>query len=595
MRRSIRWRMVSIFVLLVVIVMMASGTLIVFQTRNYEKNLIEEDMNSDADSIVGSLNLEQPVEEIENQLITIMATSENRAEKRLLILLDTQGRIIKSPDSSVLGNSLFTPSVMSVLSGSQANELNEMEDGVSIELARGVYKDGQLLYVVYILADTDIVQEKIQAMAFVILLAVLLAIVLSVVLAFLFSNFLTKPIYLLTLKAREMAKGELDNPIDVVSNDEIGELTSNFNSMAFSLNETLAEIASEKNKMETVITHMTDGILVFDNFGILMHKNPAAIRMMKLGNVLTFRDVFKGKLDMDYQKLLQNVEYETQTLSVTQYEQFYSLDFAKYMDKDGTILGLICVIQDITEHKKLENMQKEFVANVSHELRTPLTTIKSYAETLLEGAVDDLETTNSFLGVINSESDRMTALVKDLLELSRIDNKKTVLEESVIDLKKLVHKSVENYRIHAEKKNQRLTLLGEQDEYIVMGDGNRIEQVVKNLLSNAVKYSEDKAEIDVKLFSDSRYHIVQVTDTGMGIPDEDLEHIFDRFYRVDKARSRAMGGTGLGLAIAKEIMELHKGQIKVESEINEGTVFTLYFPQYEYEEEFDDGLDGDFV
>jgi len=588
MKRSIRWRMVSIFVLLVVIVMMASGTLIVFQTRNYEENLIEQDMIDVVNKISNSIDVEQPITEVEYELVSILTVNDFAMKDNRLFLLDSQGKIIKSKTSSALGDSVYTPSVMSVLSGSQLNEIGELEDGNSIELARGVYKNDQLEYIIYSVASTTIVQEKIQAMAFVILLAVMLGIVLSVLLAFLFSNFLTKPIYLLTLKAREMAKGELDNPIEVLSNDEIGELTYNFNSMAYSLNETLAEIASEKKKMETVITHMTDGILVFDNFGILMHKNPAAIRMLKLGNVITFRDVFKGKMDQDYQQLLNDVEYETQKLSLTIHENFYSVDFAKYMDKDGTILGLICVIQDITEHKKLENMQKEFVANVSHELRTPLTTIKSYAETLLEGAVDDLETTNSFLGVINNESDRMTALVKDLLELSRIDNKKTVLEEAVIDLKKLVDKSVENYRIHAEKKHQGLSIYSESDEYIVMGDGNRIEQVLKNILSNAVKYSDEYADIVVKLSSDSRYHSIEVTDTGMGIPEDDLEHIFDRFYRVDKARSRAMGGTGLGLAIAKEIMELHNGQIRVESEMNRGTVFTLLFPLYEYEDEFGD-------
>ncbi len=586
MKRSIRWRMVSIFVLLVIIVMMASGTLIVFQTRNYEKNLIEEDMIDIADKIVGSINTEESEREIENSLASILTQNEYSLKGKSLYLLDLKGTIRHAQTQSAIGQTVYTPRVLKVLSGSTDNEYGEMDDSVDMDLARGVFKEGELKFVIYMVASTTIVQEKIQAMVMVIIFAVLLAIVLSVVLAFLFSNFLTKPIYLLTLKAREMAKGELDNPIEVLSNDEIGELTSNFNSMASSLNKTLAEIASEKNKMETVITHMTDGILVFDNFGILMHKNPAAIRMLKLGNVLTFREVFKKKIEEDYQTLLQEIEFETRKLSVDLNEQFYSVNFAKYLDKDGTILGLICVIQDITEHKKLENMQKEFVANVSHELRTPLTTIKSYAETLLDGGVDDPMTISSFLGVINSESDRMTALVKDLLELSRIDNNKTVLEEAVIDLLRLVTKSVNNYQIHANKKNQFMSIVVDGEDFIVMGDGNRIEQVVKNLLSNAVKYSGDHAEIRVKLSSNRRYHMIEVSDTGMGIPEEDLEHIFDRFYRVDKARSRAMGGTGLGLAIAKEIMDMHKGLIKVTSLINQGTKFTLCFPKYNYEDEF---------
>jgi two-component system sensor histidine kinase VicK len=305
--------------------------------------------------------------------------------------------------------------------------------------------------------------------------------------------------------------------------------------------------------------------------------------MLKLRDVHSFEDVFGGKLVANFNTLLQDVEYTVQKLSISMEEAYFSLDIAKYMDIDSTTIGLICVIQDITEQKKLENMQKEFVANVSHELRTPLTTIKSYAETLLEGAVDDLETTSRFLGVINNESDHMTALVQDLLELSKIDSNKVAIDQEVINLAKLLFHSVENYRIHANKKNQELTMEGVVGEYLVIGDVNRLEQVIKNLLSNAIKYSEDDASINVKLSSNTRYHKISVTDTGMGIPDEDLAHVFDRFYRVDKARSRAMGGTGLGLAIAKEIVELHSGFIQATSKLNQGTSFTIYLPVYQDE------------
>ncbi len=589
MIKSIRWRMVTIFVLLVIIVMIVSGTLIVYQTRSYEYNLIESEITTLANGIYKAVNPDEPLTEIEAGFKDVILNEREYLKDKKVFILDSHGEVIYTPSVLITENRFYTAQVMAALSDTKASEFDEQyfsgDEARYIGYATNIKKDNNVVYVIYVVASTREVQDKVEKMVIVIIYAVLLAIVLSIILAFLFSAFLTKPISALTTKAREMAKGELNNPIEVFSNDEIGELTVNFNKMASSLNINLKQIASEKNKMETVITHMTDGILVFDNYGLLIHKNPAAVRMLKLGNVNSFKDVFAGKIDSPFSTLLQDVEFTTQKMSLTTEDEYYSVDFAKYMDIDETTLGLISVIQDITEHKKLENMQKEFVANVSHELRTPLTTIKSYAETLLEGAVDDLETTSHFLGVINNESDRMTALVQDLLELSKLDNRKTTLDQDVINLAKLVFQSVENYRIHANKKSQELTMEGVEGEYLVVGDMNRIEQVLKNLLSNAVKYSDENASVHVKLSSNKRYHKISVTDTGMGIPEEDLGFIFDRFYRVDKARSRAMGGTGLGLAIAKEIMELHHGRIYVESTINVGTTFTMVLPVYKDEAE----------
>ncbi len=582
----------TIFVLLVIIVMIVSGTLIVYQTRSYEYNFIESDLRSTAVSIVQSVRSDQPVTEILADIIEVISGNEASLKGKKVFVLDDSGNIVYTQSPGTKEKGFHTAQVMAALSNNQSDEFEEKtlagEEVKYISYARSIVKNNDVVYVIYILASTQQVQEKISNMVEVIIVAVLLAIFLSILLSFIFSSFLTKPITALSMKAREMAKGRLNNPIDVYSSDEIGELTKNFNKMASSLNNTMDMIASEKNKMETVIIHMTDGILVFDNYGQLIHKNPAAVRMLKLGPVREFDDVFGGRIDESFSALLDEAEYKPKRILITLGEAYISLDFAKYIDKDGTALGLISVIQDITEHKKLENMQKEFVANVSHELRTPLTTIKSYAETLLEGALDDVEVAGSFLSVINNESDRMTALVKDLLELSRLDNKKTELEEDVLDLAKLVVHSVENYRIHAAKKNQELTMEGVDTERLIIGDGNRLEQVIKNLLSNAVKYSGEGASVHLRLTTLRKYHVLSVIDNGMGMPEEDLPHIFDRFYRVDKARSRAMGGTGLGLAIAKEIIERHGGKIEVKSRVNVGTTFILYFPVYveETAEEF---------
>ena len=224
-------------------------------------------------------------------------------------------------------------------------------------------------------------------------------------------------------------------------------------------------------------------------------------------------------------------------------------------------------------------MRKEFVANVSHELRTPLTTVKSYAETLLDGAIEDKNLAVSFFQVINNEADRMTALVQDLLELSRLDNKQVKFNFKSVNITQLIIKSVEQHQILAQKKNQKLDYSISNKKIVVNIDSERIQQVLSNVISNAIKYSPENAEINVKLYEEDDFALVSVSDTGFGIPESDLPRIFERFYRVDKARSRKMGGTGLGLAIAKEIMELHNGKIYAESEYGNGTTITLKFPK----------------
>ncbi len=219
------------------------------------------------------------------------------------------------------------------------------------------------------------------------------------------------------------------------------------------------------------------------------------------------------------------------------------------------------------------------MANVSHELRTPLTTVKSYTETLIEGAIEDREIALDFLGIIDSEADRMAFLVRDLLQLTRFDNKQVRLDITEIEMNEFLNITVRQNKIHAEAKNQELTFEPYPHDVVIYGDRDRVGQVVNNIVTNAIKYSLEQAQIRIYIGEDAQYYKISVRDTGMGISREDLPRIFERFYRVDKARSRAMGGTGLGLAIAKEIMEGHGGRLTAESEYGKGTVMTMWFPK----------------
>lgn len=583
MRSSIRWRLVLMFMMLVVIVMMISGSMIVLMVRNYQMDALGREIISIAEDVHNDLTLDEvpTVDQLNTRMKTIFVngTQSDLSNKKVFIV-DTSRKVVYPKTSEGLPMTSFQ--VHAALNEGVLPEFDVRtdidENGYKyIGYAKGIKDEDGVVYVVYVVAHTNNINNMTNSIISIILLSVAAALIISMVLGFVFSDFLTKPITALSIKARDMQRGQLDRPMKVYANDEIGQLTKNFNKMAHSLNETLNQVTSEKNKLEIVFKHMTDGILVFDKIGMMIHSNPASIQMLGIEKQISFQEVFKPYLDISYSELKENVKDETLSHIVLVKDKYYSVYFAKFLDQYNVAVGIICVIQDITEHKKLEEMQKEFVANVSHELRTPLTTIKSYAETLLEGALDDRDTSERFLTVINHEGDRMTALVQDLLELSKLDNSQVKFSMNDINLEQILAESTEKYKIHSEKKQQSLIYYPPGFECRIIGDANRIEQVLKNIISNAVKYSQEGALIEVGLKDTSRYFNVYVKDNGMGISKEDLTRIFDRFYRVDKARSREMGGTGLGLAIAKEIMEFHGGKIEVTSDIGKGTTFELYF------------------
>lgn len=260
---------------------------------------------------------------------------------------------------------------------------------------------------------------------------------------------------------------------------------------------------------------------------------------------------------------------------------FFFARYALFKDENDNNKGIVMIIQDITERQKLENMQRDFVANVSHELKTPLTTIKSYTETLLDGAVSDIETATSFLAVVDTEADRMSRLVKELLQLSRLDYNIEKWDKRANNLTAILKAAVVKIEINAVNKKQHLNCLFDSKKKIpVFADKDRLEQVVLNILSNAIKYTQQKGRIDIDAGMRGQEAYITIKDNGMGIPENEIPRLFERFYRVDKARSRAMGGTGLGLSIAKQIIEEHDGRISIESKEGKGTTVIIVIPAF---------------
>lgn len=408
----------------------------------------------------------------------------------------------------------------------------------------------------------------------------LVAVFLSLVLGYLLSKTITSPIISVMHKAEKVAEGDFDQQLTVKSEDEIGNLTKTFNYMAQELKNTLSEISSEKNKVTTILNYMADGVLAYNLKGKAIHVNPSAEKLLGEDIAKKSFEEFAKTVSLDIS--LENIIYfedtpvrESDTIINDMYVKVY---FAVFTDTNKKPEGVIVVLHDVTEQQKLDSMRREFVANVSHELRTPITSIKSYTETLLDGAVEDRETTEHFLSVINSEADRMTRLVKDLLQLSRLDNQQMSWKMEKVAINEFVKDIVSRMQIQAKQKNQKLECYVIGDIPNISADKDRLEQVVVNIISNALKYTPDEGIITVyigKLINDI---YIKVADTGIGIPKESLNLVFDRFYRVDKARSRDMGGTGLGLSIAKEIVEAQGGTINITSEVGKGTEVTVRLP-----------------
>lgn len=372
--------------------------------------------------------------------------------------------------------------------------------------------------------------------------------VVSVLMAIFLSKFIIYPINKL-IKSAEKITEEDKNGKKIFKNkkgNEAQDLEDVLGTMTTELKEKLSEVSTQKNQIETILLHMTDGIIAFNMKGEIILINPAAKKFLSIRpEDNTFEDIFKKfKLDINMEKIIYLENWTSTEQRIQVEDKYMNVFFAPFKNETDRPDGVIAVIQDITEHVKLDTMQKEFVADVSHELKTPITSIMGYADTLLEGEYDK-ETQEKFLNVIATEARRMAKLVTDLLTLSRYDNNKKLAQKESFDLGDLVKKCQDKLAIEIKKKNHTVNCFVTADVPPVYADKYDIERVVLNILTNSIKYTKDGGEIKIYVGFVYNDAYIKVFDNGIGIPEEDLNRIFERFYRVDKARTREMGGTGL--------------------------------------------------
>jgi two-component system sensor histidine kinase VicK len=594
MFKSIRWRFTLIYFLLVFMAMAMVGFFITDQLEKIQLDSITESMKSHISSILASASLLQGDEWTENsQSIDELIANNVQIgydESLYIILNDSAKTIIASSVGSTTGDSAYESRridnllVLDSLKGDIVETIPLQDyDQTSSRVKHMAYpvksKDGSIEGIIYLTYQLNSVYETINETTIMLTRATMLALFVTVIFGFFLAKSITGPIKDVTKKAREMSQGNFDQIVDVKSNDEIGQLAMMFNFLTKELKKNISSLHQEKSKMETTFNYMADGVITFDLEGRIIHANPVAREILEIDD----------EKETDGETILRNIDYQLTNEVLKDHDflgssiiniddMIYNINYAPFKNEMEEIGGVIFVMQDITEQQRLDDMRKEFVANVSHELKTPITTVKSYTETLLGGALDDREITESFLNVILNESDRMDRLVKDLLRLSRMEFKQAKWNKVPLNPCSVLEETVEKLKNRADDKNQNLVYNCGIEEFKVMFDKDGLEQIYQNIIGNAIKYTPENGEVLIGCQREEDYIVVEIVDNGIGIPEEDIKRIFERFYRVDKARSREMGGTGLGLAITRHIAEAHHTIIEVDSTMDNGTKFRIVMP-----------------
>ncbi|MCD8048264.1 MAG: cell wall metabolism sensor histidine kinase WalK [Clostridia bacterium] len=584
MFKSIQWKIILIFMILTLSVMIVVGTFLLQNISEYYHNDFATTLSAQTFTPKVTAELERaaasddPIGEI-TELMNIYSVRMGIDSFRNYYILDgTTAEVLSGSDSETREVEI-TENIVFALDGKVGQEVDRSNR--YMDFALPIQVDGQTRYIAYVIDSKEEVYDIIKNIFINILWALLFGLLISAFLGFILARMIILPISNLQIRAEEMANGDFGQKIEVRSNDEIAKLTGAFNDMASQIEKSLSDISGEKKKVETILAQMTDGIAAFDMEGSLVHLNIAAKNYLgaaTMEEIEGFAD-FAERLGFDIS--LESLTYLEQNGVVAREtkkdNRILKVLFAPYSDETEKNGGVIAVLQDITEQTKLEGARREFVANVSHELRTPITTIKSYAETILDMSEEDTPEKN-FVAVIESEANRMARIVTDLLTLSRLDNGASRIEKRVFDLAEMTKGVAEKLALDAKNHGLEISFTRGEGAGEFFGDSERLEQVVTNIVSNAIKYTPEGGKISVMYKSlNARVYIV-VSDNGIGIPERDLPRIFERFYRVDKARSRESGGTGLGLAIAKEFVEMHGGEIDIKSEENKGTIVTIALP-----------------
>jgi two-component system sensor histidine kinase VicK len=595
--RTVQAKLIIVYMLLILIAMQLIGVYFVSAMKNSLTSNFTNDLQEQAEllSVMAAEKLVGDVETGKNSVESLGVIVNNlfNLSGVEIQVLDASGKVLitsLSTHADYVGRKNTQTVVSRALQGISDNEeyvIDEDNERKRV-VAKPVMYDSKIVGAVYIVASMNELHDTIGRVNNIFISGMLIALGLTAILGVILAHTITQPIKEMTRHATAVAEGKFDEKMPVFGNDEIGQLSEAFNYMTSRLRDALLQNEEEKEKLALILTNMSDGVIATDETGhvILMNRRAAAMLNLDEGE-LDHRDIsLLLGFDPEQTKAFAEGSMNSALLEMSAEEVDSSykvrVTFTPIHRREFGIAGTIAVLQDVTEQEKLEDSRREFVANVSHELRTPLTTIKSYTEALDDGAVDDPQLARRFVGVIQNETERMIRLVTDLLHLSRLDNKEAFLRKEPTDVLEMLEDVTDRFSFQMQQKSIQSNINVESGIHRVWFDRDQIDQVLDNLVSNSLKYTPDGGVVtlEARVVGD-RQLAISVQDTGIGIPKKDMERIFDRFYRVDKARSRNMGGTGLGLSIAREIVSAHGGVITLQSELEQGTKVTFMLPLVE--------------
>lgn len=507
----------------------------------------------------------------------LLGLSENR-ECYILSARDASVIMPESLRAETVAPTENLTAAMRAANGTEAELFGDYIDYAQFIRNGSAPEDG---YILYIRDNKNDVAAGLKKGGIYLLWVILACILMSAAAGFFIARSMTAPIRQLTKRAEKFAEGNFEPELGKIPAGEMGDLVRAFNHMGRMMSNSLNQTSTEKHKVEVILEHINNGIIAFDTEQNIVHINTAAKKMFNIEKPedIKFDRFFrtlKAGICMAEFLYLERSKTEVRELEA-EGERIKAYFVPFKMDNDRTA-GVVCVFEDVTEQFNLETARQNFVAEVSHELKTPLTTIRTYTETLLNGYLDDKKTATSLLTTVQDETDKMTALVQNLLILSKFDMQKISAKKEMFSIDVMLKRLENMFSLEAEQKGLSLNYTRTTDIPEIFADQYQIERAVKNIISNSIKYCSGGDRIQI--FAGSLYNSVyiKVEDSGKGIPKADLEHVFERFYRVDKARSRDKGGTGLGLSIAREIIESHGGTIQIESEFGKFTRVTINLP-----------------
>ncbi|MBN6888377.1 two-component system, OmpR family, sensor histidine kinase ResE [Cytobacillus horneckiae] len=434
---------------------------------------------------------------------------------------------------------------------------------------------------VFIYQSLEVMQETTQSTTQYILLAAGVAIVLTTIFAFFLSTRITSPLRKMKEAVSAAAKGNFDTKVPYLSRDEIGELAIAFNRMGRQLKYNMDALSQEKEQLASILSSMADGVFTFSKDGEILITNPPADRFLYNWEYEQGNEHNRTVPPLVMELFQSAVETESEQIAEINVQGRNWVMIISPLYNDKYIRGAVAVIRDMTEERQLDKLRKDFIANVSHELRTPIAMMQGYSEAIVDDIAGTEEDKKEMAKVIYDESLRMGRLVNELLDIARMEAGHIQLTKEAIDVKPFIKKIVRKFQGLAKEKNIQLQESLESKGVWSSFDPDRIEQVLTNLIDNAIRHTPEGGEVIVSEQSNDRGLIIEVIDSGSGIPGEDLPFVFERFYKADKARTRTKGrsGTGLGLAIAKNIIDAHKGQITVQSKLGQGTTFSIFIPR----------------